>query len=487
MLRRRTSADGNQPKLNTPNTEHVQYSSTAITPSRRSIASECCCNVLILLSLWLVSLPIMNALAWKFAEPELGYDSVVDFLPTYGYQQSPNADSWELEVSAIVYKTDSNAYLKEKFLSFVQLLASYAGLEKRDRGILRSRMSIFTRDFQRNKYVDMHLCMSDPRESSERCPTRRVLLSQRIGPSSEDGLINAHFSLSKEQLNGVSGRVYVVVDRDMRDKLIVRAYANELSREGRRPVYSNSDRSSVVTLIPYEGFSIISDIDDTVTKAEIFRIFRFTTYFLFLQIKVTNVGNIPLVLKNTFAKDFVLIPEVYDMYKEWTKETDGRADIAFHYVSSSPWPLATLLFDWINEANLPFGTMHLKKFRFELFEPWGVDLSVFNLIRNPTKYKISKLQTILKNYPGRRFILVGDSSEKDPEVYGAVAREHQVQVVCSLIRNVSSRPIHRTRLDNAFFGIKSTNFEVIGADFKRPSFLAIENRGDCATRIVHSS
>lgn len=61
--------------------------------------------------------------------------------------------------------------------------------------------------------------------------------------------------------------------------------------------------------------------------------------------------------------------------------------IQFHYVSSSPWPLASILYDWIKASGFPLGTMHLKKFRLELFEPWGIDLSVFNLLRNPTGYK----------------------------------------------------------------------------------------------------
>jgi len=169
------------------------------------------------------------------------------------------------------------------------------------------------------------------------------------------------------------------------------------------------------------------------------------------------------------------------MYKSWTLEASNRnLDISFHYVSSSPWPLAILLYDWILEVQLPIGTMHLKKFRLELFEPWGLDLTVFNLFRNPTKYKIAKLQSVLTNYPGRHFILIGDSSEKDPEIYGAVARDHRGQVVCSLIRNVTSRPIFKPRLEVAFETVDITEFDVINdADFKRPSLDDIKRYGNC--------
>ena len=34
---------------------------------------------------------------------------------------------------------------------------------------------------------------------------------------------------------------------------------------------------------------------------------------------------------------------------------------------------------------------------------------------------------------GRKFVLVGDSSEKDPEIYGAVAREYPEQIICKFV------------------------------------------------------
>jgi hypothetical protein len=226
-----------------------------------SILSPC-----LIVLLFIASLPVANFVAWRFARPDLGIEDVVDFLPTYGYQRSPNIDSWEIKVSAIVYKTDSNAFLKRKFLDFIELIAgNIFGMEKDDLKVLRSRISIFLRDFRRNKSFDMHICATDPKKTSGRCPEKNVILSSRIGSSSEDGLIEAQFSVTKDQLMGVTDRVYVAVDRVKRDQLHVDSVADEFSRKGRRPVYINSDRSAEVPLIPYHGMSIISDIDDTVS------------------------------------------------------------------------------------------------------------------------------------------------------------------------------------------------------------------------------
>lgn len=220
----------------------------------------------LLILLFIASLPVTNFLAWRFAGPALGIEDVVDFLPTYGYQKSPNIGSWEIKVSAIVYKTDSNAFVKKKFLDFVDLIArNIFRVDDDDLKVLRSRLSIFMRDFQRNKSFEIHICSADPKKTSGRCPEKKVILSSRIGPSSEDGLIEAEFSVTKDQLIGVTDSVYVAVDRLKRDQLHVDSVADESSRKGRRPVYINSDRSVEVPLIPYDGMSIISDIDDTVS------------------------------------------------------------------------------------------------------------------------------------------------------------------------------------------------------------------------------
>jgi len=73
--------------------------------------------------------------------------------------------------------------------------------------------------------------------------------------------------------------------------------------------------------------------------------------------------------------------------------------MAFHYASSSPWPMLPALHDWISsKGEFPRGSFHLKPFRFELFEPWGVDITLFNLFKDPTQYKV---RSYAVNFPCR--------------------------------------------------------------------------------------
>jgi len=173
-----------------------------------------------------------------------------------------------------------------------------------------------------------------------------------------------------------------------------------------------------IQLIEETGLSVISDIDDTV--------------------KVTNVANRRELLANTFVREFRAVPGVVEVYRRWQ---DGGT--AFHYVSASPWQLADSLGGFLAEAGLPAGSMHLKLFRLKDSTPLG---------RLPSR-KRSKRRTIEKimdEFPGRRFLLVGDSGERDPEVYAAIAKRRPHQVAGIVIRQVEGKPPRekvRSRLD----------------------------------------
>ena len=50
------------------------------------------------------------------------------------------------------------------------------------------------------------------------------------------------------------------------------------------------------------------------------------------------------------------------------------------------------------------------------------DTSILKLFENPVAYKQSVIEELIQAFPNRKFLLVGDSGEKDPEVYGIIAR-----------------------------------------------------------------
>jgi phosphatidate phosphatase APP1 len=169
-----------------------------------------------------------------------------------------------------------------------------------------------------------------------------------------------------------------------------------------------------VHLVQPRGLSIISDIDDT--------------------IKMTEATSRSEMLANTFLRPFEVVEGMVELYQTWHAQ---GAD--FHYVSSSPWQLYQPLADLCMSSNFPAGSMHLRYFRIrdEMFKRWRP-------VRNNKKVGI--IGAILKWLPRRQFVLIGDSGERDPEIYRFLANRFPNQVVAILIRNLASRPLDRRRV-----------------------------------------
>jgi len=172
-----------------------------------------------------------------------------------------------------------------------------------------------------------------------------------------------------------------------------------------------------VRLIGAEGVSVISDVDDT-----------------------TKVTNIPSgeaeVLKNTFFREFTAAPCMADLYQSYGD------DVPFHYVSGGPWqmygPLAEFLFG--DEAGFPEGTFHMKNVRTNPFESESYE-DIWKLIGSGSQQvtleqKIGQISALLQDFPQRDFVLIGDSGEKDPEVFAAIRERFPDQVAEIQIRDV---------------------------------------------------
>jgi len=62
--------------------------------------------------------------------------------------------------------------------------------------------------------------------------------------------------------------------------------------------------------------------------------------------------------------------------------------------------------------------------------------------------KVSQISEIMQRFPERKFILVGDSGEKDPEVYREIKKEFPNQVQEIKIRDVvNDREKNQSRLE----------------------------------------
>ncbi len=168
-----------------------------------------------------------------------------------------------------------------------------------------------------------------------------------------------------------------------------------------------------VRLTASKGLSVISDIDDT--------------------IKITGMPmGRDFVVRKTFFEEYQAAPGMSGRYGEWH-------DAAFHYVSGTPWQFYRPLYRFlIHEAGFPPGTFHMKYTpkNFGSRVTWRQLRELITDEMVTHNQKLRQISDILSDFPDRKFILVGDSGERDPEIYREIASLFPGQVVEIYIRDV---------------------------------------------------
>lgn len=191
----------------------------------------------------------------------------------------------------------------------------------------------------------------------------------------------------------------------------------------------------VVRLLEPRGLSVVSDIDDTV--------------------KVTDIPAGPKVfLRRTFLMDFEATEGMRDRYLNVLKRHPDFDNVSFHYVSGSPWQLFRLLHEFLVEREgFPPGSFHMKSVHFSAEDLLGSFGSIRNLLAGGSHtegMKVGIISDIVARLPGRKFILVGDTGERDPEVFRQVKERFGDQIVRVYIRDVSDLGEQAERLKDMF-------------------------------------
>lgn len=158
-------------------------------------------------------------------------------------------------------------------------------------------------------------------------------------------------------------------------------------------------------LVPSQAavFGIISDVDDTILETGVQRVGR--------MIRQTITGS---------ALTRTPFPGAAELYRDLAAGINP-----VFYVSSSPWNLHSFLVAFIRHRQFPRGPLLLR------------DLLGTSAGR---EQKHGRIQEVLDLHPQLRFVLLGDSGEKDPEIYAAVARENPERIVAIYIREVRLDP-----------------------------------------------
>jgi phosphatidate phosphatase APP1 len=169
-------------------------------------------------------------------------------------------------------------------------------------------------------------------------------------------------------------------------------------------------RETGLVMIPPRGakFGVISDMDDTVLQSNATNIIR--------MIKIVALGN---------ARTRMPFKGVAAFYQA-LQEENGKPTNPLFYVSSSPWNLYDLLMEFFHLQNIPIGPLMLRD--------WGA--SRRGLPHKHRDHKVESIRHIMDFLP-LPFLLIGDSGQKDPEIYHEILSMYPKRILAIYIRNVS--------------------------------------------------
>lgn len=171
---------------------------------------------------------------------------------------------------------------------------------------------------------------------------------------------------------------------------------------------------------PNAQFGVISDIDDTVVQ--------------------TDAINLLKMARNVFlnnARTRLPFEGVAAFYKALQLGTADTFNPIF-YLSSSPWNIYDLLVDFFEVRGIPTGPLFLVDL--------GVSPTQF-IAPSHEEHKLARIQKLLDEFPKLNFILIGDSGQRDPEIYLQAAEANPGRILAMYIRDVTGEERHKQVTD----------------------------------------
>ena len=124
------------------------------------------------------------------------------------------------------------------------------------------------------------------------------------------------------------------------------------------------------------------------------------------------------------------------------------------YVSKSPWNLYDVIVQFLERQEIPLGPV--------LLRDWDIVPE-----RATKSFKVREIEQIFQTYPSLPFILVGDTTQKDPEIYREIIRAFPGRVLAVYIRNVGATADRSTAVTKLAEEVRAEGATLILADDTR--------------------
>jgi phosphatidate phosphatase APP1 len=184
-----------------------------------------------------------------------------------------------------------------------------------------------------------------------------------------------------------------------------------------RPIIARAAATTAADILVPDGgarLGVISDIDDTVIQSHVSSFLR--------AARAVLLGN---------ALTRLPFEGVAEFYRGLARGTGEGPENPLFYVSSSPWNLYDVIDDFLTVQGIPHGPL--------LLRDWDIRLRTISGSGHHA-HKESAICDIMAAFPALPFILIGDSAQKDPEIYTRVVHDHPDRILAVYIRDVIRSP-----------------------------------------------
>jgi len=160
-------------------------------------------------------------------------------------------------------------------------------------------------------------------------------------------------------------------------------------------------------------YAVVTDIDDTLLKTHVTSLFKLRALYH------TLVDN---------AHTRLSFPGAPQLYRELASGPDAvEENNPVFYLSRSPWNLYDLLEKFLDINEFPKGPIFLRDVGLQ-YKP----------VPDEFGHKEGTLLRLIEDFPTLKFVLIGDSGEKDADIYRSVAEKHPDRIAAIVIRNVKN-------------------------------------------------
>ena len=293
-------------------------------------------------------------------------DESVVFYPSYGFKDVDGA--WKLEVRGTIFEE------REILKHLPGLALRLAGVPSPDK--LANLLEKIADDIDAVQYFkERTKAFLVDAESNEQFEINLLGQINKIGKSNSHGYFENVVMLPNDPVNALLQQESIP---------LVSFVAPDNDRER---FFSGKSQ-----ILQPAGTTVVSDIDDT--------------------IKDSNVPEPIQLIINTLFLPFRAVEGMADVYQNWHKH-----GASFIYLSNSPYQLYEPLTQFLQKS-YPEGAYYMRHIDWKTVRQ-SIDklIAADEEMRTKENPKKHNLIPILERFPHRTFILVGDSTEKDAEIY----------------------------------------------------------------------